>query len=159
MCTIYFPRELPPQFIEQDFEPDININNEENDCFQNIYAYDQTDEEKYFENYKPDEMATIVIIENPFNENKIELENDNDNHIETTEDESNDNKDTVIVNNNVNDEKDFNNQKEKNKDNMENADNHQNDDNYQDKEEEHNILISKEINEINLLIYNIYSFI
>ena len=75
-CGIYFPKQLPPGFVEEinNIEPEIDINNEENDYFENIYAYEQTDEEKYFEKYKAGDMACLVIIENPFNENKIEVE-------------------------------------------------------------------------------------
>ena len=75
LVGVYFPKKLPPQYVEQsNLEPDI-IDNipEENDSFENIYAFELTEEEKYFENYKKDEMSSIVIIENPYNENKIEV--------------------------------------------------------------------------------------
>ena len=54
------------------FDQDPIINNE-NDYFENIYSYEKIDEEKYFENYKPNESANIIIIENPFNNNKIQI--------------------------------------------------------------------------------------
>jgi hypothetical protein len=54
------------------FDPDPIVNNE-NDYFENIYSYEKIDEEKYFENYKPNESANIIIIENPFNNNKIQI--------------------------------------------------------------------------------------
>ena len=167
LCGIYFPRELPPQFIEQIIlEPDININNEENDYFENIYAYDQTDEEKYFENYKVGEMANIVIIENPFNENKIEIEeieeeeeeeekeikddnkdnNKKNDHIETTEEDSNDNKET---NNTINIDNEINDEKIENKNNNNDIKNCNDIDNIQNNEEENNILVCKENDKIN----------
>ena len=77
LVGVHFPRKLPLQYVEQEiFEPDLYENNGEvevNDYFENIYAFDLTEEEKYFENYKKDEMSSIVIIENPYNENKIEV--------------------------------------------------------------------------------------
>lgn len=59
-CCIYFPRELPPQFIEQDiYEPEININYEENDYFENIYSYEQIDEENIL---KITKLAYVQIL-------------------------------------------------------------------------------------------------
>ena len=87
LCVIHFPRELPPNYIEDNnLEPEIDINIEENEYFENIYEIIQTEEEKYFENYNADESANIVIIKNPFNENKIEVEIEKD-EIEEEEDE------------------------------------------------------------------------
>ena len=173
LCGVYFPRELPPQFIEQIIiEPEININNEENDYFENIYAYDLTDEDKYFENYKAGEMAKIVIIENPFNENKIEADleieeeeeeeeneikdnnnikdnenNKKDNHIETTEEDSNDNKETI--NTIINIDNEINDKTNENKNNKNDTKNCNNINNNQDNEEDNNILVYKENGKIN----------
>ena len=73
LCFVHFPRQLPPMYVDQIiFDQDPIINNE-NDYFENIYSYERIDEEKYFENYKPNESANIIIIENPFNNNKIQI--------------------------------------------------------------------------------------
>ena len=73
LCIVHFPRQLPPMYVDQIiFDQDPIINNE-NDYFENIYSYERIDEEKYFENYKPNESANIIIIENPFNNNKIQI--------------------------------------------------------------------------------------
>ena len=85
LCTIHFPKELPPRYVEQIIFDDININFEENENFEKIYAYEQIEEKKYFENYKEGDSANIIIIENPFNENKI-LEDDEE-EIEEEEEE------------------------------------------------------------------------
>ena len=172
ICGIYFPRDLPPQFIEQIIiEPDININNEENDYFENIYAYDLTDEEKYFENYKAGDMAKIVIIENPFNENKIDTEmeieeeeeeeeneikdnnfkdnenNKKDNHIETTEEDSNDNKETI--NTIINIDKEITDKTNENNNNNDIKNSNDINNNNQNNEEENSILVCKENEKIN----------
>ena len=86
---IYFPRKLPPQFVEPIIlEFDVNENNAvENDYFENIYAYDLTDEEKFFEDYKIGESSDIVIIENPYNQNKIEVMIEQDEEEEEEEEE------------------------------------------------------------------------
>ena len=86
---IYFPRNLPPQFVEPIIlEFDVNENNAvENDYFENIYAYDLTDEEKFFEDYKIGESSDIVIIENPYNQNKIEVMIEQDEEEEEEEEE------------------------------------------------------------------------
>ena len=169
LCGVHFPRELPPQYIEEiNLEPDIDFNNVENDFFENIYSYTQVDEEKYFENYKSGDSSNIVIVENPYNENKIEVEieeeteeeeeegeeekeeekekeeingkknndkKDNDIHIETTEEDSVDyNKENNIINNVEDEEKD-----EKQTNTIVND------------EEDHNILVSKDAEIINVL--------
>ena len=73
LCYIHFPKQLPPMYVDQIiFDQDPIINNE-NDFFENIYSYERIDEEKYFENYKPNESANIIIIENPFNDNKLQI--------------------------------------------------------------------------------------
>ena len=122
LCFVHFPRQLPPMYVDQiifDQDPIINI---ENDYFENIYSYERIDEEKYFENYKPNESANIIIIENPYNNNKIQIgieqeeeeeeeeekeekakENDKaDNGIETTEENSLDNDDNDKNKNSIN---------------------------------------------------------
>ena len=130
LCFVHFPRQLPPMYVDQIiFDQDPIINNE-NDYFENIYSYERIDEEKYFENYKPNESANIIIIENPFNNNKIQIgieqeeeeeeeekeekekeekekekekENDKaDNGIETTEENSLDNDDVDKNKNSIN---------------------------------------------------------
>ena len=80
LAGVYYPRELPPYYIEE--ERDIgenffnNQNVDENEDFKTIYnfAFNQKDEEIYFKNFQKDENnnANIVLIENPFNENKLE---------------------------------------------------------------------------------------
>ena len=87
LALVYYPRELPPYYIEE--ERDIgensfnNQNVDENDEFKTIYnfAFNQKDEEIYFKNFQKDENtnANIVLIENPFNENKLEEINNNNN--------------------------------------------------------------------------------
>ena len=78
MALVYYPRDLPPYYIEEAREIGDNIffnqNVEENDDFKTIYnfAFNQKDEEIYFKNFQKDENANIVLIENPFNENKLE---------------------------------------------------------------------------------------
>ena len=73
LCYVHFPKQLPPMYVDQIiFDPDPIVNNE-NDYFENIYSYERIDEEKYFENYKPNESANIIIIENPFSNNKIQI--------------------------------------------------------------------------------------
>ena len=73
LCFVHFPKQLPPMYVDQIiFDPDPIVNNE-NDYFENIYSYERIDEEKYFENYKPNESSNIIIIENPFNDNKIQI--------------------------------------------------------------------------------------
>ena len=153
-------------------EPDFNINDVENEDFKNIYAYEQIDEEQYFEKYNPKEMANIVIIENPFNENKISLEieeeeqekeegeeklekvidkneekNKVDSGIETTEENSIENSkdDNEISISNINIEK------EKNHENNSQNENESNLDKNQNGEEEHHALVveEKEIEKIN----------
>ena len=174
LCVIHFPKELPPLFMEQIImeEPDFNINDVENEDFKNIYAYEQIDEEQYFEKYNPKEMANIVIIENPFNENKISLEieeeeqekeegeeklekvidkneekNKVDSGIETTEENSIENSkdDNEISISNINIEK------EKNHENNSQNENESNLDKNQNGEEEHHALVveEKEIEKIN----------
>ena len=116
LVGVYFPKKLPPQYVEQsNLEPDI-IDNipEENDYFENIYAFDLTEEEKYFENYKKDEMSSIVIIENPYNENKIEIlmEQDELNEEEEEEEEETDikekeNSEDINLNKKEDDKKDI----------------------------------------------------
>ena len=191
LCGIYFPRQLPPQYIEENnLEGELAINNEGNDYFENIYAFNQIDEKLYFENYKPGD-SNIVIIENPFNENKIEVEieqeeteeeedeeekeekenindkekednNDNnknikndknDNHIETTEEDSNDNnKDNRnVINNNKSDEINNKTNENRNKNENHNENNENEIDSNQNSEEEHNALVSKETENVNIL--------
>ena len=140
LTIIHFPRKLPQRYIEEIIFEDINLNNDENDYFEKIYAYEQIEEENYFENYKEENNANIIIIENPFNENKLEAEieqdeieeneeeeekenkernkNDekNNNHFETTEEDSNDN------NNKNNNIKTDNEIKENNNNNRNNED-------------------------------------
>jgi hypothetical protein len=169
LCGVHFPRELPPQYIEEiNLEPDIDFNNVENDFFENIYSYTQVDEEKYFENYKSGDSSNIVIVENPYNENKIEVEieeeteeeeeegeeekeeekekeeikgkknndkKDNDIHIETTEEDSVDNNRENNIINNVEDE-----EKDEKQTNI-----------IVNDEENHNILVSKDAEIINVL--------
>ena len=87
LALVYYQRELPPYYIEE--ERDIgensfnNQNVDENDEFKTIYnfAFNQKDEEIYFKNFQKDENtnANIVLIENPFNENKLEEINNNNN--------------------------------------------------------------------------------
>ena len=103
LALVYYPRELPPYYIEE--ERDIgensfnNQNVDENDEFKTIYnfAFNQKDEEIYFKNFQKDENtnANIVLIENPFNENKLEEINNNNNNEEkiliTKEKNENDN--------------------------------------------------------------------
>ncbi len=87
MALVYYPRDLPPYYIEEAREIGDNIffnqNVEENDDFKTIYnfAFNQKDEEIYFKNFQKDENtnANIVLIENPFNENKLEEINNNNN--------------------------------------------------------------------------------
>ena len=111
LCAIYFPKQLPPQYIEDiNLEPDLDLINPENDYFENIYSYTQTDEEKYFENYKSGDMANIVIVENPYNENKIEVEIEEETE-EEEEEEEKEQKDEI---------KEKEKEKEKEKDNTEN---------------------------------------
>ena len=174
LCVIHFPKELPPLFMEQIImeEPDFNINDVENEDFKNIYAYEQIDEEQYFEKYNPKEMANIVIIENPFNENKISLEieeeeqekeegeeklekvidkneekNKVDSGIETTEENSieNSKEDNEISISNINIEKEKNHEDNSQNENESNLDKNQNG------EEEHHALVveEKEIEKIN----------
>ena len=164
---IYFPKKLPPLFVEPIIlEFDVNENNAvENDYFENIYAYDLTDEEKFFEDYKIGESSDIVIIENPYNKNKIEvlMEQDEeeeeeeeekeieekekdkikdkdkienlDNRIETTEEDSND----INIENNENGNNIINNIDESNnKDNTHKKIKNENDDNNQNNQEEIN---------------------
>ena len=78
IAIVYYPRELPPYYIEEDRELGDNLFNNQNveeiDDFKTIYnfAFNQKDEEIYFKNFQKDECANIVLIENPFNENKLE---------------------------------------------------------------------------------------
>ena len=78
IAIVYYPRELPPYYNEEDREIGDNLFNNQNveeiDDFKTIYnfAFNQKDEEIYFKNYQKDECANIVLIENPFNENKLE---------------------------------------------------------------------------------------
>jgi hypothetical protein len=78
IAIVYYPRELPPYYIEEDREIEDNLFNNQNveeiDDFKTIYnfAFNQKDEEIYFKNFQKEECANIVLIENPFNENKLE---------------------------------------------------------------------------------------
>ena len=94
MTIVHYPRKLPPYYIEEDRDPLENINNnnlEENNFFKNIYSYafNEKNEEEYFKNYKKDESPNLVIIENPFNESKLEETNIDDEEDEEEEKEDN----------------------------------------------------------------------
>ena len=185
LCGIHFPKKLPLRYIEEiNLENDIDLNNQENYYFEKIYSYAQVDEEKYFENYKNEDSANIVIVENPYNQNKIEVEieeetdeeeeeeeeekeekvkikekvkddkkdNKNDIGIETTGEDSVDsnNKDNIIINSVEDEEKD-----EKQTNIIVNDKNNINaeidSENSHNSEEEHNALVSKDTEIINVL--------
>ena len=144
LCGIYFPRPLPPQYIEEiNIDAELDINNEGNDYFENIYAFSQIDEEKYFENYKTGD-SSIVIIENPFNENKIEIETEQE---ETEEEEEEEEKDNIKNDKNKN-ENNENNKKSKNDNNIETTEEDSNDNNKDNKDKIKKIN-NKEDEEIN----------
>ena len=133
LCGIYFPRQLPPQYIEENnLDAELDINNEGNDYFENIYAFNQMDEEKYFETYKPGD-SSIVIVENPFNENKIEVEIEQE---ETEEEEDEE-------------EKEKDNFNDKQKDNINENKNDKNDNHIETTEEDSNDNKKDNINIIN----------
>ena len=175
LCFVHFPKQLPPMYVDQIiFDQDPIINNE-NDYFENIYSYERIDEEKYFENYKPDESANIIIIENPFNDNKIQIgieqeeeeeekeekekkgekekENDKaDNGIETTEENSIDNDDADKNKNSINRvsiEKSENNGEESIKVESDNENENENKDSKDQGGEEHHPLVVDENKQLN----------
>ena len=96
MTIVHYPIKLPPLYIEEDRDPldgSINNNQEENNFFKIVYNYtfNEQDEEEYFKNYKKDECPNLVIIENPFNESKLEETN-----IDEEEEEENEENDKDI---------------------------------------------------------------
>ena len=111
ITIVHFPRKLPPNYIEEyrdPFDEPGNNNIEENNSFKYIYnlAYKQINEDEYFQNYKKDESSNIVLIENPFNENKLE-EFDFEKK-ETEEKDENNNKKNEVEKNNEENEVDEN---------------------------------------------------
>ena len=117
---VHYPKELPPYYIEESRDPldsAINPNVEDNNNFRNVYnfAFNQKNEEIYFKNYQKDECSNIVIIENPFNDNKLEETNfeEDEEEEEENDDEDNINDNNDNINNN-NEEKDILIEKENN---------------------------------------------
>ena len=123
---VHYPKELPPYYIEESRDPAdsaIHPNVEDNNNFRNVYnfAFNQKNEEIYFKNYQKDECADLVIIENPFNENKLEEinfeedeEEEEENDDEINNKDNNDNNNDNNKDNNNNEEKEIIIEKEKN---------------------------------------------
>ena len=77
---VNYPKELSPYYIEESrdpFDSAINPNVEDNNKYRNVcdFAFGQKNEWIYFKNYQKDEFSNIVMIENPFNDNKLEETN------------------------------------------------------------------------------------
>jgi hypothetical protein len=152
LCFVHFPRQLPPMYVDQIiFDQDPIINNE-NDYFENIYSYERIDEEKYFENYKPNESANIIIIENPFNNNKIQIGIEQEEEEEEEENEEEKEKEEDIdrisenlkgIGNNINKE---------NQEILNVSENNNNNEDKDEKEKELKESNSKEFNEIKIIL-------
>ena len=97
IIIVHYPRKLPPYYIEEErdpMDPGLEQNIEGNNIFRLVYTldYNQKNEEEYFKNCKKEELPCIVMVENPFNEDKLEETNceeeekdDNDNKIKNIE--------------------------------------------------------------------------
>lgn len=116
MTIVHFPRKLPPYYIEEErdpMDPDSNQNIETNNIFRFFYTinYKEKNEEEYFQNYVKDKSPNIVIIENPFSDEKLEetnfkeREQDDDNKRNEIENKGEEEHQILIEKNIINEDK------------------------------------------------------